>query len=243
MCMSNQEPLHEIFDFKKVQQKIRYKFRDKQLLLAAFTHSTYANTFKLKNNQRLEFLGDSVLGLSVAEWLVENSTEREGSLSTVRSHIVNEKNLCLIMDKMGVADFLLVNKGQKDQELKTLPSVKADLFEAILGAIYLDAGFNVANKWTLAWLNLNKKQATQVIETLKEQDYKTKLQEMLQQTPHSKIEYNVVEESGKPHERVYTMQILVNDRPLATESGTNKKQVEQKLAKQALNQLKNTGEF
>lgn len=241
--MSTQESLHESFDYKKVQKMIGYKFKNKNLILMAFTHSTYANTFKLKNNQRLEFLGDSVLGLSVAEWLIENSAEREGSLSTVKSHIVNEKNLCLIMDKMGVAEFLLVNKGQKDQELKTLPSVKADLFEAILGAIYLDAGFKVANRWTLDWLELNKKQATKVIEALKEQDYKTKLQEFLQQTPHSKVEYKVVNESGKPHERVYTMEIVVNDKPLATESGTNKKQVEQKLAKQALNQLKNAGKF
>lgn len=241
--MAVQELLHEMFDFKLVQKKLGYKFRDKQLLLAAFTHSTYANTFKLKNNQRLEFLGDSVLGLSVAEWLIENSNEREGSLSTVKSHIVNEKNLCLVLDKMDVANFLLVNKGQKDQELKTLQSVKADLFEAILGAIYLDSDFKTANKWALFWLNLDKKQATKVIASLKEQDYKTKLQEFLQQTPHSKVEYKVVSESGKPHERVYTMQIIVNEKPLSIESGTNKKQVEQKLAKQALNQLKKDGKF
>lgn len=230
--------LHETFNYKLVEKKIGYKFKNKQLLLVAFTHSTYANTFKIKNNQRLEFLGDSVLGLSVANWLFENSDDREGKLSTTKSHIVNEKNLCVVLDQMEVSDFLLVNKGKKDQELKTLPSVKADLFESILGAIFLDSNFKTANKWVLKTLGLNKKQADRVIAERSEQDYKTQLQELLQQQGHSTVEYRVINEEGKPHERIYTIQIVINGVAGLCCSGINKKQVEQNVAKNTIEQLK-----
>ncbi len=222
------------FDIEDIEQKLGYKFNKKELLITAFTHSTYANTKKLKNNQRLEFLGDSVLGLCVAEWLFLHSSEREGKLSTMRSHMVNEKNLYQIMNNLDVSNYMFVNKGKKDQELKTLPSVKADLFEAILGAIYLDSNYENAKNWVWCKLGLNNEDATVKIADLSVQDYKTILQEILQRNPKNICEYKVINEQGKPHERLYTIQIFINNKGGPVFTCLSKKEAEQQVAKQAI---------
>ena len=218
-------------DIKLIEKQINYKFKDKQLLITAFTHTTYAHSFNVKNNQRLEFLGDAVLNLIVAEWLFKNKHEREGKLSTMRSHLVDENSLANIVEQLGIYEHLRVNSGRQDQSLKTLKSVRADLFEAVLGAIYLDSNYKKAKKWAIHKIGLDNQDFALNISS--DQDYKTMLQEKLQQQ-NKRAEYRVIDSKGKPHERLYTIQIFIDDKGGAVATNISKRKAEQEVAKQTL---------
>ncbi len=221
-------------DFDKIEQKLGYKFQDRSLLEIALTHITFANTFKEKSNQRLEFLGDSVLGVAVALFLFENFKEREGVLTKMRSNLVDESNLSKAIDKMKLACHLRVVEGNS-HELSNLASVKADLFEAILGAIFLDSNFHTACGWCLNKLGIDKQNAQKKVVATK--DFKSMLQEEMQKQG-KKVQYKVLKEEGKPHERAFTIQIFIDNEPGAISTNISKKVAEMEVAKQT---LKNKG--
>ncbi len=221
-------------DFEKVEQKLGYKFSDRSLLEVALTHITFANTFKVKSNQRLEFLGDAVLGVAVAQFLFENFSEREGVLTKMRSNLVDENNLSKAIDKMKLSEHLRVAEGGS-HELNSLASVKADLFEAILGAIFLDSNFHTACGWCLNKLGIDKQNAQKKVVATK--DFKSMLQEEMQRQG-KKVQYKVLKEEGKPHERAFTVQIFVDNQPGAISTNISKKMAEMETAKQT---LKNKG--
>ena len=221
-------------DFEKIEQKLGYKFNDRQLLEIALTHITFANTFGVTSNQRLEFLGDAVLGVAVAEFLFKNFSEREGVLTKMRSNLVDENNLSKAVDKMKLANHLRVAEGSS-HELAKIASVKADLFEALLGAIFLDSNFHTACGWCLNKLGIDKQNAQKKIVATK--DFKSMLQEEMQKQG-KKIKYKVLKEEGKPHERAFTIQIFVDNQPGAIATNVSKKVAEMEVAKQT---LKNKG--
>lgn len=213
---------------KEVERKLGFVFSDKELLVQALTHISFANTFNVPGNQRLEFLGDAVLGTVVAQFLFENFENREGALSKMRSNLVDEENLSRVISKMKIAQHLLVADGNPE-ELQNRPSVKADLFEAVLGAIFLDSSFNSASGWALNKLGIDKTNAAKKVSDKK--DFKTLLQESL---PGKKIEYKLLGQSGKPHQRKYTIGLVIDKECLFTAVGDSKKQAEQQLAHQML---------
>ena len=217
-------------NFAEIEKKLGYQFSDKSLLETALTHTTYANTIGGESNQRLEFLGDAVLGVTVAEFLYRNFNDREGVLSKMRSNLVDEENLSKLIDKMKLKTYLRVAEGSSN-ELQNLHTVKADLFEAILGAIFLDSNFHTACGWCLNKLGIDKNNAKKKIVATK--DYKSMLQEVMQHEG-KKIAYKLIKQEGKPHEREYTIQIVINGEAGATAVSTSKKVAEMEVAKKTL---------
>ncbi len=214
-------------NFAEVEKKLGYRFSNKELLETALTHTTYANTYNVESNQRLEFLGDAVLGVTVAEFLYRNFNDREGVLSKMRSNLVDEENLSKVIDKMHLKEHLRVAEGGS-KELQNLHSVKADLFEAILGAIFLDSNFHTAQGWCLNKLGIDKSNAKKKIVATK--DYKSMLQEAMQQQG-KKVAYKIIKQEGKPHEREYTIQIAIDGELGKTATSTSKKMAEMEVAK------------
>lgn len=217
-------------DFEQVEKKLGYKFQNQELLKTALTHITYANAHKVESNQRLEFLGDAVLNLVVADFLFKNFNDREGHLSKMRSNLVDEENLAKVTTRMGIEKFMLISDG-KPEELQKLQSVQADLFEAVLGAIFLDSNFHTAFGYALNKLGIDNVNAHKKI-TLKT-DYKSMLQEAMQHEG-KKVTYELLKEEGKPHSREYTVQILIDNERGQVATRTSKKQAEIEVAKQTL---------
>lgn len=217
-------------NFTEIEKKLGYKFTNRELLTSALTHTTFANTYKVESNQRLEFLGDAVLGVVVAEFLYQNFNEREGTLSKMRANLVDEENLAKVVDKMKLNMHLRVAEG-KSNELKELASVKADLFEAVLGAIFLDSNFNTACGFALNKLGIDKQNASKKVVATK--DFKSTLQEVLQKEG-KKVKYKLIKEDGKPHERAYTIQIFIDNVAGAVATNTCKKSAEMEVARQTL---------
>lgn len=215
-------------EINEIERKLGFVFSDKELLRQALTHTSFANTFGVEGNQRLEFLGDAVLGTVVAQFLFENFEEREGPLSKMRSNLVDEENLSKVIAKMKIAEHLQVADGNP-QELQNRPSVKADLFEAVLGAIFLDSSFNTASGWALNKLGIDRTNAAKRVSGKK--DFKTLLQENM---PGKKIEYKLLSQTGKPHQRQYTIGLVIDKTCMFTAVATSKKQAEQQVAHEML---------
>jgi len=212
------------------------KFKNTEFLKTAFTHSSYANVFKKDSNQRMEFLGDSVLGLIVSDYIYRNSNLNEGELTRIKSHFVSESALSRVIEELGVNKYLLVNKGSLGQELHEKASVKADLYESIVAAIYLDSGLEAARKFVLETLDLARKSVKQYL--TESSDYKTQLQEHLQKQGKVKISYRTAITKGSAHEPIFTATLSVNGEKICSSSGSSKRRAEQEAAQQALEKLK-----
>ena len=214
-------------DFEK---KIGYEFKDKNLLARALTHSSYANEKGTGlDNERLEFLGDSVLGFITAEYLFEHyKNKQEGELTKKRAYAVCEKTLFGYAEKINLGDMILLGKGEEHTGGRQRPSVVSDAFEALIAAIYLDGGLDEARKFVLDFV---KKAANQ---QLKYRDYKTELQEIIQKNPHEHLSYVLVGESGPDHDKRFEVEVNLNSNVVGYGVGKSKKLAEQQAAKQAL---------
>ncbi len=213
--------------FEKLEKIIGYEFQDKSLLRQAITHKSYADLHGGENYERLEFLGDSVLELVTSEILfAKYPTEDEGSLTKRREYMVEGKSLEKISVQMGLDQFLLINKqvGAK--------KVKSDLYESILGAIYLDGGYAVARAFVERTLEevLNGSNKCFV------QDYKTALKEHFEKMGKV-VQFQEVAREGKEHEPIFTMAVVVDGTILATAKGKSKKDATQKCAKIVLEKM------
>lgn len=214
-------------DFEK---KIGYGFKDKSLLMRALTHSSYANERGTGlDNERLEFLGDSVLGFITAEYLFEHyKNKQEGELTQKRAYAVCEKTLFEYAQKIDLGNMILLGKGEEHTGGRRRPSVVSDAFEALIAAIYLDGGIEEAKKFVLPFIEI----ATETKPVFK--DYKSTLQEVLQQNPTEKFEYIVVGESGPDHNKEFIVEIHMNSNVIGRGVGSSKKKAEQEAAKSAL---------
>jgi ribonuclease III len=216
----------------EIEQKLGYVYKNKALINLAFTHSSYANLKEQESNERLEFLGDSVLHLSTTKYLYENFNLPEGVLSRARSYTVSTKNLSQAIKKLGIIDYL---KYAKSGTKSTSNSIQANLFEAVLASIYLDAGFEVAYKFVLEKLNYSKQLFEKLIKNAK--DYKTQLQEIIQKETKNVLEYKLLKKEGRPHEPIFTVEVLLNNKVLASGVGSSKKEAENIAAQKALKKL------
>ncbi len=216
-----------------LQQKIGYTFKNPRLLQQALTHSSFANEGKKhgKNNERLEFLGDSVLSVIVAKHLFLTFKDvPEGELTKLRASLVCEKALDGFASQLQLGEYLRLGKGEEMTGGRRRPSILADAFEALIAAIYLDSGYEPAQRFVMGFIP--KTLDTRGLHALA--DYKTALQEIIQQNREEKIEYVMVEERGPDHAKVFTAQVLLNSNVIGCGEGSSKKQAEQNAAREAL---------
>ena len=216
-----------------LEKNLGYTFKNKSLLLNALTHSSYANEVRggETSNERLEFLGDSVLSIIVSEYLYsEFSKLPEGELTKLRASLVCEKSLCAFSRELEVGKFLRLGRGEDKGGGRERNSILADAFEAILAAIYLDGGIEVARKHVMRFI-LSELEHTDD-EVFK--DYKTALQEIIQRNPEETVSYILTAESGPDHDKRFTVEVHLNSNVIGVGSGKSKKQAEQMAAKQAL---------
>ena len=218
---------------ESLEKIIGYNFKNKSLLRLALTHSSYANESGDPSNcnERLEFLGDSILSLIVSEYIFKNFKNRpEGELTKLRASLVCEKSLCSFSKKMNLGEYMLLGKGELINGGRERSSILADAFEAILAAIYLDAGMKQAEKHVLRFVveELNHTED----EVFK--DYKTTLQEVIQRNREEQLSYILVDESGPDHDKSFTVEVHLNSNVIGSGVGKSKKQAEQFAANQAL---------
>ncbi len=229
--MGNQERKDTMTDINAFQKKIGYTFRNRNLLLQALTHSSYANERhmkKLSDNERLEFLGDAVLELVSSDFLYKNyPDQQEGELTKLRASIVCEPTLALCAKDVGIGDYLFLGKGENQTGGRNRKSILSDALEALIGAIYLDGGFTNAKEFVLKYImtDIEHKQLFY--------DSKTILQEVVQ-GEHEKLTYNLTAESGPDHNKSFTVEVCVGNKKLGEGTGHTKKAAEQEAAYQAL---------
>lgn len=219
-------------DLASLMEALGYTFQDVSLLENALTHSSYANESDrhLASNERLEFLGDSVLGFITANELFQKETGPEGELTKLRAAVVCEKALHSYSLQLHVGDYLRLGKGELHTGGNERPSILADAFEAIVAAVYLDGGLEPAKKLVLRFVvpevgNQRRRHF---------KDYKTTLQEIIQQNPGEMLEYVLTGESGPDHNKQFTVQVFLNSNIIGTGRGRSKKDAEQQAAKEAL---------
>lgn len=219
-----------------LEKNLNYSFKNINLLRTALTHSSYANEQNMKsteNNERLEFLGDTILSLIVSQYLYKKYPNYpEGELTKIRAKVVCESSLAFAARKIKLGDFLLLGKGEEVTGGRSRDSILADASEALMGAIYMDSEFKVVND-----LMLNIFENDIVHAVAKGSlfiDYKTELQENLQRRTKAQIEYEIQKEEGPDHDKIFFIDVMVDNKIVGTGSGRNKKEAEQMAAKEAL---------
>jgi len=217
---------------EKFEKIIGYTFKDKKLITQALTHSSYANERKNPSgcNERLEFLGDSVLSIVVSDYLYENLNVAEGELTRIRASLVCEKSLHVFAKQIHLGDFLFLGKGEENTGGRERPSILADAFEAVIAAIYLDGGIEPVSEYILRFI------PEDVQHPLKPafSDFKTVLQEIVQKNPEEKVEYVLIGEEGPDHNKRFVVEVRLNSQIIGRGKGRSKKEAEQLAAKEAL---------
>ena len=221
---------------KDLEAAIGYRFSNITLLQNALAHSSYANERwhnSLMSNERLEFLGDSVLGMLVADHLYRSFPDRpEGELTRMRADMVCESALAAVAESLDLGDYLLLGKGEEQGGGRTRGSILADAVESVLAACYLDGGMEAAKAFVSRFILVNVPVAK-----LKNADYKTALQELVQQKKNQVITYKLVGESGPDHDKVFTVELSLNGEVVGTGIGSSKKRAEQDAARCAMEKL------
>lgn len=218
---------------KTLEEKIEYSFNDKSLLRQALTHSSYANEKQngIECNERLEFLGDAVLSIVSAEYLFTKFPQMpEGKLSKLRASLVCTQSLSDFAREIDLGDYMYLGKGEIANGGRDRDSILEDAFEALIAAVYLDGGMEKAKAHILRFLDNAIK-----THNVNFRDYKTMLQEIIQQNPDQKLNYVLVEESGPAHDKRFCFEVrLNNSNVIGRGSGKSKKQAEQEAAREAL---------
>jgi len=220
----------------ELQQKMGYRFKDISLLRAALTHSSFANEQKKSgavSNERLEFLGDSILGMVVATLIYKGNPKMpEGQMTKLRAELVCEKSLAVIAIGLGIGDCLLLGRGEDRGGGRERPSILADAVEAVLAAVYLDGGFEPVTRL------INDYLAPQAGKPQRgNSDYKTALQEIVQEKGVQALAYRTTDESGPDHMKSFTVEVWLNGACIGRGTGKSKKEAEQSAAKAALMEI------
>lgn len=215
-------------NLKELENNIGYVFKDKTLLKKALTHSSYANTNQLplhSDNERLEFLGDAVLELISSEFLFDKFKEYdEGKLSKIRASLVCEVTLSYCTKEIHLEKYILLSPGEEKTGGRNRKSIKSDAMEALIGALYLDGGLNIARKFVLRYI------LTDIENKIKYHDCKTTLQEIVQAMHKDILTYELVREEGPDHEKTFYVEAKVGDYIIGKGKGNSKKEAEQEAA-------------
>lgn len=224
------------YDEKAIECNIQYQFQDKSLLKQALSHSSFINEMKkmgMESYERLEFLGDAVLELITSEFLFENYKElTEGQLTKLRASIVCEFTLSSVSEMLHFGEYVLLSKGEELTGGRGRSSILCDLFESVLGAIYLDGGMEPARTYVETFL------LTDIENKSLFYDAKTTLQEMVQKDGKGVVTYEILEESGPDHNKKFVTEVLVDDVPIARGEGSSKKNAQQMAAYRAILKLR-----
>ena len=222
---------------KILKEKFDISFKNEALLMEAMTHSSYANEHKeMKGiyNERIEFLGDAVLELTISDWLFRQFPHfQEGQLTKLRAQIVCEDSLSLLAKECSLNEYLLLGKGETLSGGREKPAILCDVFEAFIGALYLDKGVNEVQRFLNLVIIPKIKNGRYELIT----DFKTGLQEYLQQNGPVHIRYELVKEEGPSHDKIFTVQLIVDGKKYKTASGKTKKAAEQMAAKLTMEEL------
>ena len=222
---------------EKLEEKIGYRFKNRAYLETALTHSSYANekhSGQCQSYERQEFLGDSVLGLATAEFLYAHEPMLpEGRMTRLRAELVCEASLHKTALNLGLGEYMRLGKGEANTGGRERPSILADMVEAIIAAIYLDAGMDEARRFVLEKVLGD----VEINEQRRSADYKTRLQELVQRKANQIIAYELVSESGPDHNKVFEFEVKINGQPSGRGSGRTKKEAEQMAACKALEAL------
>lgn len=220
----------------EIESKIGYTFQDKSLLALAFVHRSFVNEHRevSEHNERLEFLGDSVLGTLIAEYLYRYlPTNPEGELSYLRSRLVEASSCVAYVQKLLVERYLMLGKGEKMNDGRGRDSILADLFEAIMGAIYIDGGIDAARQF------LFKNFSSEIEDILKTpvRNWKAQLQDYCQKKYHETPIYKVISESGPDHSKTFRISVIIHNLEMGHGEGTSKKEAQQAAAQNALEKI------
>ena len=223
----------------EIQDKLSYFFDDPALLIQSLTHSSYANENMksgITSNERLEFLGDSLLGMTVAVLIYENKPElTEGQMTKLRAELVCEKSLAVLADEFSLGTYIMLGRGEENGGGRSRPSILADAFEAILAAIYLDGGFEPTMRFVTDCFRRHLDGQLR-----SNSDYKTLLQEMIQEKPGHTHVYDIIDETGPDHDKTFTVEVMLNGKPFGTGTGKSKKSAEQAAARVAIQNIAKT---
>ena len=221
---------------KDLETAIGYRFKNISLLQNALTHSSYANERwhnSLKSNERLEFLGDSILGMVVAEFLFKTFPDRpEGELTRMRADMVCEQTLAAVAARIDLGRHLMLGNGEEQGGGRTRGSILADAVESVIAASFLDGGMEAARQFIEKFILVEVP-----VKKLHNADYKTALQELVQQKKNQTLSYALVGESGPDHDKRFEVEVSLNGRVIGTGSGSSKKRAEQMAARCALENM------
>ncbi len=224
-------------NISKLEKELNYTFENRQLIIEALTHKSYKKPY---NNERLEFLGDAVLDLIVGEYLYKKFPNKaEGVLSKIRASLVNEGGFAKLAQVLHLGDYLYLSSAEENNNGRNKPSLLSNAFEAIIGALYLEAGLEKAKEITVKLLEDTYPKID--LATLSK-DYKTTLQELTQATHGVTPSYELVSATGPDHNKVFEVAILLDGKILATAKGKSKKAAQQEAAKIAIEKLKGENE-
>lgn len=223
-------------NLEKLEKSIGYTFKDKRLLRQALTHTSYAYEKKVESNEKLEFLGDSILEFISSKYIYNNYKKlKEGEMTKVRAEVVCEDSLYKVAKKHNFSDFILIGKSESGTKGNFKPAILADSIEATIAAIYFDGGLTEAEKFIVNNLKEAIENSTKHVGM---KDFKTVLQEKLQENGDVHIKYTVIKETGPDHDKVFTVKVEVDGKMLATGEGKTKKHAEMDAASKALEGLK-----
>ena len=221
-----------------LEERLGYRFHDRNLLCAAMIHSSYANEHRgsgLSSNERLEFLGDAVLGLVTGEYLFRTHPDApEGDLTRMRAALVCEESLHEVAQSLGLGEYLKLGRGEESGGGRSRPSILADATESVFAAVYLDGGMEAAR--ALIHRVLLERGREQAVES-RRRDYKTALQEVVQRKANQVLRYEMIGASGPDHDKVFTCAVTLNDAVIGQGSGRSKKEAEQSAARAALERM------
>lgn len=218
-----------------LEKSIGYTFKNKKLLKKALTHTSFANERKIESNEKLEFMGDSILEFLSSKYIYNNYQNlKEGEMTKVRAEVVCEDSLYKVAKKHNFSDFLYMGKGEILSGGKDKPAILADCIEAIIAAIYYDSNLENAEKFVIENLKDEIEMSTK---NVGKKDYKTVLQEELQRNGNVDIKYNVIKTEGPDHDKTFVVEVVCNERRLAIGEGKSKKQAEMQAAKIAIERI------
>ncbi len=224
-----------IKDLEALQKTLGYEFQDKKLLIEALTHKSYKQPY---DNERLEFLGDAVLDLIVGEYLFRKFRKSdEGKLSKIRASLVNEDGFDKLARSIGLGDYIYLSNAEENNGGREKPSLLSNAFEAVMGAIYLEAGLKKVEEIAIALIEKNHKDIS--LDSLF-RDFKTTLQELTQARFGITPEYKVISSRGPDHKKEFELAVVIEDKEYARAVGKSKKIAQQEAAKLAIEMLKNT---
>ena len=223
-------------EYSRLEQELGYIFKDKNLLQTALTHTSYAYEKKTISNEKLEFLGDSILEFLSRIYIYQNYPKlKEGEMTKVRAQVVCEASLYKVAKSHNFSDFLRLGKSERVAHKQVKPAIMADSVEAVIAAMYLDGGLEPVNKFIIENLKEEIKFASK---NVGQKDYKTVLQEILQKHGDVKIEYKIIKEFGPDHDKTFDAEVIYNGNILAKGEGKSKKNAEMDAAKHAIEILK-----